>query len=150
MKELGDTFKGSIDTALTLFWFSVIDFYGGLYWVGKKDELKKSGIAHSDGFKLFIADFFPAEYKQYGDLIYTIFRSGMIHQVSPKKAGIHWKPERRELVWFEIDVNLMDESGKKIIANLANKVAHLNLYVLHEQTFKAYGDFHKLLYGLDF
>src|SRR5579859_2118271 len=97
-KGVGKTYNRQLDTSLLTFWFSVIDFYGGIYYVGKKNkkETYRSAppnlkLAHKESFKLFIEDFFPSPENKLGEFLYTIFRSGLVHQLSPKKAGLVWQ-----------------------------------------------------------
>ena len=37
-KDLGYHYHKQFDTSLLTFWFSVIDFYGGIYSIGKNDK----------------------------------------------------------------------------------------------------------------
>lgn len=137
MYNLGRKQNRQIDLSLLLFWFSVIDFYGGIYHVGKnKKEKYKDGrlkLSYSDSFKEFIEVFFPSPYHQVGQFIYKIFRSGIVHQISPKKGAIIWESLEPRLIWVKVDhTNPVDT---------ANKVAVLNIYQLQEMTFKSYYDF---------
>jgi hypothetical protein len=137
MYQLGKDQKGRLDLSLLLFWFSVIDFYGGIYHIGKhKKEKYRDGrlkLSYHASFKEYIEVFFPPPNNQVGQFIYKIFRSGIVHQISPKKGEIIWEPLEPRLIWVKLDLdNPMDS---------ANKVAVMNIYQLHEMTYKSYNDF---------
>jgi hypothetical protein len=96
VKHLDSNTKGIIDIPILLFWFSVIDFYGGIYYVGKHDKIQlkktKKGekfvLANRITFNEFIKDFFPYPENECGEFIYDVFRSGIVHQFSPKSSGL--------------------------------------------------------------
>lgn len=88
-KKVGSNYHKQLDTSLLSFWFSVIDFYGGIYFIGKNNKKiyknKKLKLADKETFAKFILDFFPAPENELGDFLYSVFRSGLVHQLSPKK-----------------------------------------------------------------
>jgi hypothetical protein len=120
-----------------LFWFSVIDFYGGIYHIGKhKKEKYRDGklkLSYPASFREYIEVFFPPPNNQVGQFIYKIFRSVIVHQISPKKGEIIWEPLDPRLIWVKVDLTNP--------IHIANKVAVLNIYQLQEMTFKSYIDF---------
>lgn len=139
-RQLGRTHYAQLDIALLTFWFSVIDFYGGIYYIGIHNEKKTYDrrlpngqnlkLAHGDSFKEFIHDFFPEPENELGEFIYSIFRSGIVHQLSPKKSSIVWEPHNPKLLWMVIDGS---EPNQK-----ANKVATLNISRMAELTFNSF------------
>lgn len=139
--KAGNDYKEFMDIPLASFWFSVIDFYGGVYYTGKvkpqyhsnkKRDLK---LASGASFKKFIEDFFPEPENKLGDFIYNIFRSGIVHQISPKKGGLIWQPNNQKLIWItEESINPNEES---------NKIAFLNVATLQNLAFSAYNKFKK-------
>lgn len=144
-KQVGKSYNKQLDISLLNFWFSVIDFYGGIYYIGKKDrketyDRKPSNghnlkFAHKKSFIKFIKDFFPTPENELGEFLYTVFRSGIVHQLSPKKGGIIWDESNSKLLWMIIDTHNPD--------NLANKIAFLNIYKLEQLTYDAYSKFRR-------
>lgn len=137
-KLVGKDYNKQLDIALLLFWFSVIDFYGGIYYVGVNDKTEKYKggrlkLAHKESFKKFINDFFPKPENELGEFIYSIFRSGLVHQLSPKKAGIIWDSSNPRLLWIDID--------NHNIVTTTNKITIINLYKFEQLAYKAYEDF---------
>ncbi len=139
-REVGKLYHRQLDTSLLTFWFSVIDFYGGVYYVGKnnrketyRDLPPNLKLAHKQSFKLFIEDFFPSPENKLGEFLYTVFRSGLVHQLSPKKAGLVWNSENPKLVWIKIDTDNSD--------NTSNKVATINIHRLEYLAYSAYTEF---------
>jgi len=131
--------SSTFDLSVLTFWSSVIDFYGGLYYIGKKNQYKthRSGdlkLSHVDAFSLFIKDFFPAPENQYGNFIYDIFRSGIVHQVCAKKSHIYWQhPNIHKLLW------VVQQPGNT--NEIENKEAHINISVFQQMTYDAYQRF---------
>ncbi|MFT3701210.1 MAG: hypothetical protein QM802_02515 [Agriterribacter sp.] len=87
------------DIGIFLFWCGVVDFFGGLYGVGTNGDVASRDSAGrvlklSNGrtFKKFIERFFVdgQRSEELSSIIYNVFRNGMAHQLSPKKAGIGW------------------------------------------------------------
>lgn len=141
MYNLGKAYKASLDLSMLLFWFSVIDFYGGINYVGHNNtKLKnKDGslkLTNYKTFENFIYDFFPEPEKEYGKFIYKIFRSGVVHQLSPKTGGIIWDEDECRLVW-----TLPEGDCEK-------KITMLNVYKLHVLTYQSYNCYkEKILSG---
>jgi hypothetical protein len=138
VREVGKSCYKQLDLSLLTFWFSVVDFYGGLYYIGKngskktyKDKTLK--LADKETFTLFIRDFFPKPENELGEFIYSVFRSGIVHQLSPKKGEILWEASNQKLLWVKIDKDISD--------NTANKIATLNIFKLEEITYKAFINF---------
>ncbi len=135
--------KQGYDLAILKFWSSVIDFYGGIYFVGKSGNIQRDRrgnmtLATGNSFALFIKAFFPDPEKNYGRFIYSAFRSGAVHQLSPKRSEIHVKhATRSELIWVEIDTSKTDPND--------NKVAHMNLELFQELTYQSYNKFCQLI-----
>lgn len=139
-KQVGQHYHKQLDTSLLTFWFSVIDFYGGLYFIGKNDAKKiyrdgRLKLADKETFTLFVHDFFPVPENELGEFIYTVFRSGLVHQLSPKKGEILWDATNPKLLWVKVDVNNPD--------NTANKVATINIRQLELFAFNAYKEFRR-------
>lgn len=139
-KQVGKKYHKQLDTSLLTFWFSVIDFYGGLYYIGKNNSKKKYKhgklkLADKETFTLFIHDFFPEPENELGEFIYTVFRSGLVHQLSPKKGEILWDEGNSKLLWVKVDTSNGD--------NTANKVATINIHQLELMVFKAYKEFRR-------
>lgn len=137
-KKVGQRYHKQLDTSLLTFWFSVVDFYGGLYFIGKKDTKKnyrdgRLKLTDKETFTLFIHDFFPVPENELGEFIYTVFRSGLVHQLSPKKGEIIWDSTNPKLLWIQIDTSNAD--------NTANKVATVNIHQLEFLAFNAYKEF---------
>jgi len=137
-KEVGKHYHKQLDTSLLTFWFSVIDFYGGLYFIGKNNCKKtyRSGglkLAHKKSFTEFVHDFFPAPENELGEFLYTVFRSGPVHQLSPKKGEVIWDVTNPKLIWIKVDTINLD--------NTANKVATINIHQLEHLAFEAYKEF---------
>ena len=138
VKQVGQSYHNQLDISLLTFWFSVIDFYGGIYYIGKKDRKKTWGgtnlkLADKKTFNLFIKDFFPSPENELGNFLYSVFRSGIVHQLSPKKAGLVWDSRNPKLVWVKIDSNNCDR--------LSNKVATINIHQLENLAYAAYTEF---------
>jgi hypothetical protein len=137
-KQVGQQYHNQLDTSLLMFWFSVIDFYGGLYYIGKegKKNKYKDGrlkLTNKETFTRFIQDFFPKPENDLGEFIYTVFRSGIVHQLSPKKGEILWDAHNPKLLWVTVDTSNLE--------NTANKVATINIYKLEIFAFNAYNEF---------
>ena len=136
-KHVGQHYHQQLDISLLTFWFSVVDFYGGLYFIGKKDIKKiyrngKLKLADKETFTNFIHDFFPSPENELGEFLHTVFRSGLVHQLSPKKGGIIWDTSNPKLLWIKVDMSNPD--------NTANKVATINIFQLEQLAFKAYSE----------
>lgn len=147
VKQVGQNHHQQLDISLLTFWFSVMDFYGGLYFVGKEDRKKtyRDGglkLADKETFTNFIRDFFPAPENELGEFIYTVFRSGLVHQLSPKKGGILWDTSNPKLLWIEIDSINPN--------NTANKVAFINIYQFEQLAFNAYSEFRRKIENDEF
>ncbi|MBN8663803.1 MAG: hypothetical protein J0L83_04480 [Chitinophagales bacterium] len=139
-KQVGQHYHKQLDTSLLTFWFSVLDFYGGLYFIGKKDTKKtyrdgRLKLADKATFTIFIHDFFPEPENELGEFIYTVFRSGLVHQLSPKKGEIIWDATNSKLLWLKVDTSNPD--------NTANKVATINIHQLELLAFNAYKEFRR-------
>jgi len=139
-KQVGQDYHKQLDTSLLTFWFSVIDFYGGLYFIGKNNSKKayrdgRLKLADKDTFTLFIRDFFPVSENELGEFLYTVFRSGIVHQLSPKKGEILWDAANPKLLWVKVDTGNPDDT--------ANKVATINIYQLELLAFTAYKEFRR-------
>ncbi|HTE25355.1 hypothetical protein [Flavitalea sp.] len=137
-KEVGKHYHRQLDTALLTFWFSVLDFYGGIYYIGKNNQKQmyrgvNLKLANKDSFKLFVCDFFPAPENELGEFLYTVFRSGLAHQLSPKKGEIIWDAGNPKLLWVKIDLAEPKDT--------ANKVATMNIHRLEQLAFDAYQQF---------
>lgn len=131
MFNLGKALKGSVDLSMLLFWFSVIDFYGGIFFVGSYKKIwraSKEGkiidLTNEKTFSNFINNFFPGDEKKCGQFIYKIFRSGIVHQMSPKSSGIIWDESELRLIWT------VTVSGRK--------EAQLNVYKFQEMAYQSY------------
>ena len=135
-RSFGKENFGNFDLPLILFWFAVIDFYGGLYRIGI-GKTKNRNIANKDGFKLFISTFFPSPYNECGEFIYNVFRNGIVHQISPKKAGISTNSNEKKLFWIEIDNKIADPNH--------NKIAFISIYQLTELTYSGFKKFIEIL-----
>jgi len=100
IKAYGDHDFHKYDIGIFLFWCGVIDFFGGLYGVGINgdvaDRNQRDGrvkkLSNGSTFQAFIIRFFVdgKGSEQLSSMVYNVFRNGMAHQLSPKKAGIHW------------------------------------------------------------
>lgn len=128
-RSFGKNNFDKFDLPLMLFWFSVIDFYGGLYLIGK-GKSKSKDVANKKGFIFFIKSFFPSPVNECGEFIYNVFRNGSTHQISPKKAGINVNSDEKNLIWIEIDNRITDPDQ--------NKIAYINLYQLTELTYMGF------------
>ena len=141
-KQVGQHYYKQLDTSLLTFWFSVIDFYGGLYYIGKNNTKKtyrdgRLKLADKETFTLFIHNFFPMPENELGEFIYTVFRSGLVHQLSPKKGEILWDATNPKLLWVKVDTSNSDDT--------ANKIATINIHQLELLAFNAYKEFrHKV------
>lgn len=128
-----------VDIALVNFWFSVIDFYGGIYAVGVNNVVKenKYGIilANKKSFTAFIKEFFPHNNKEneLGDILYNIFRSGMVHQLSPKMGTLIYDSNLSNLIWIKINSEDANER--------TNKTVTLNMHRLEKLAYDAYKEF---------
>ncbi|MDH7463519.1 hypothetical protein QEG73_19620 [Chitinophagaceae bacterium 26-R-25] len=149
-KQVGKHYNKQLDISLLTFWFSVVDFYGGIYYIGKNnrketyDRNPPNGhnlkFAHKQSFIEFIKDFFPAPENELGEFLYTVFRSGIVHQLSPKKGELLWDSCNPKLIWVKVDA--------RNPANTANKVATINIYRLEQLSYAAYKEFRrKIEYG---
>jgi len=138
-KEVGKHYHQQFDTSLLTFWFSVIDFYGGLYYIGKNNRKKtyrntdRLKLADKEIFTKFIREFFPPIENELGEFLYTVFRSGLVHQLSPKKGEILWDTTNQKLLWVKVDLSNQD--------NISNKIATINIYRLQHLAFDAYKEF---------
>ncbi len=127
--------NGGLSSAM--FWFSVIDFYSGIYYVGETGDMNYAGskknpylnLAHFKAQELFIKKYFPFPESEYTDFIYRVFRNGMIHQISPKKGGVEWEPANPKMIWVN------NPTG--------DIIAHLNLYKFQDLTYKSFLAFYK-------
>lgn len=83
--------NGTLNVMQTMFLCSVIDHFGKIMRVGNigSDQPLKSG-QNAHNFKFFIEQYFPAQEKCKGDIIYKLFRNGVMHQFFPKASGIFW------------------------------------------------------------
>ena|ERR1700741_64849 len=83
--------NGTLNVMQTMFLCSVIDHFGKIMRIGDigSDLPLKSG-QNAINFKFFIEKYFPADEKCKGDIIYKLFRNGVMHQFFPKASGIFW------------------------------------------------------------
>lgn len=136
IKNYTDVNNGLLDIPIALFWFSVIDFYGGLYSVGINDRVEhfKDGtikLASPESFEKYIEDFFPSPENRFGKFLYKVFRSGIVHQISPKNAGICFKRDNKKLF---IPRNSSDNKDSDI-------EIFMNLFRLQELVYESYNNF---------
>jgi hypothetical protein len=139
-REVGISYYKQLDISLLTFWFSVIDFYGGVYFIGKNnrketwDKKPPNGhnlkFAHKQSFVEFINEFFPSPENELGEFLYTVFRSGIVHQLSPKKGEILCDSTNPKLMW--VKVNALEPQ------DTANKVATINIFQLEKLAYNAY------------
>lgn len=139
VKQVGKDYHKQLDTSLLTFWFSVIDFYGGIYFLGENSKVfyrdGRLKLATKDTFKKFINVFFPAPANELGDFLYSVFRSGLVHQLSPKKGEILWDITNPKLLWVKVDTSNLDDK--------TNKIATINLYQLEHLVYTAYKEFRR-------
>ena len=140
VRTVGKQYYRQLDIALLTFWFSVIDFYGGIYYVGKHNKREtyrqtNLKLAHKKAFIEFIEEFFPETENEFGELLYSVFRSGLVHQLSPKKGGLVWETDNSQLIWIKIDNKNTDE--------LTNKVITINIHRLEQLAYNSYLEFKK-------
>ena len=106
---------GILNVVHTMFLCSVIDHFGKIMRVGNEaaDTALQPGN-NAINFKFFVEQFFPVEEKCKGDILYKLFRNGVMHQFFPKASGVFWSntPEHAE--------NLLDkENGHPRLNNFA-------------------------------
>ena len=138
VKTYSKNYNSAFDIPITLFWFSIIDFYGGLYYVGIKNELQTYNnrslkFASKNSFKEFIKVFFPNPENELGDFLYTIFRSGLVHQLSPKNGGLFYLPDNPKLIWID----------KQMLPSTHIITANINIFKLEELTYNGYLEFRR-------
>jgi hypothetical protein len=137
-KKVGSNYHKQLDTSLLSFWFSVIDFYGGIYFIGKNNKKiyknKKLKLADKETFAKFILDF-PAPENELGDFLYSVFRSGLISSTLSQKRRDRMGETNPNLLWVKI----------KIDNNKEEKVATLNIYQLEKLAYAAYINFKQLI-----
>jgi len=151
-KQVGMHYNNQFDISLLTFWFSVIDFYGGVYYIGKNNRKETFGsnppnghnlkFAHKQSFIEFIKDFFPSPEKELGEFLYTVFRSGIVHQLSPKKGELLWDSCNPKLMWVKVDTHNTN--------NTANKVATINICRLEQHSYNAYKKFRRKIENDEF
>lgn len=109
---------GSMNVMHTMFLCSVIDYFGKIMRVGDSgtDLPIKSGQVATN-FKFFILKYFPASNACKGDIIYKLFRNGVMHQFFPKASGVMWSNAPQHIG------NLLEDD---------NGVPRMNNYVLSE------------------
>lgn len=133
-RQAASQYRSILDLGLLNFWFSVVDFYGGIYYLGvegkQTDRHQEIKLATPRSFEKFIRDFFPEPENSLGKFIYAIFRSGITHQVSPKKRRNVWQPENPRLLWIEVDGSQPNPDK--------NKTAMLNIPKFAQLTYEAY------------
>lgn len=139
IKNYTDIHNRLLDIPIALFWFSVIDFYGGLYYVGLNNKVKlcRDGsikLASQESFEKFIEDFFPIPENRFGKLLYKVFRSGIVHQISPKSAGICFECDSRKLFIVRNSSNISDN-------NISDIGISINLFRLQELAYDSYNNF---------
>ena len=73
-----------------MFLFTVIDYFGKIMRVSKEPMKENNSIDKpSENFKFFIQNCFPSDNCK-GDILYELFRNGVIHQFFPKASGIYY------------------------------------------------------------
>ncbi|PKK35113.1 hypothetical protein BWI96_18850 [Siphonobacter sp. SORGH_AS_0500] len=120
-----------------MFWFSIMDFYSGIYYIGEtgikqyryNEQKRGFKLAHDKAVELYMKQYFPILESEYFNILYKVFRNGMVHQIAPKKGDIDWYPEKAELLW-------VDNSN-------GNIMAYLNLYKLQELTYNSFMAFYQ-------
>lgn len=125
------------DLPFVLFWFSILDFYGGIYSIGKGNasSFTPDGIlqiARPESFNEFVNRYFPPKYKKYSSILYSVFRCGVVHQISPRMAGLVWEPDNEALIYFTVNKSNPD-----------NIVGFLNFYLFQKLTYNAFQNFKK-------
>ncbi len=83
--------NGTMNLMHTMFLCSVIDYFGKIMRVGESNTdtpIKPKQVAKN--FKFFVKKYFPAADGCKGDIIYQLFRNGIMHQFFPKASGIMW------------------------------------------------------------
>ena len=82
---------GTLDLMHTMFLCSVIDHFGKIMRVGDRGTADPLGRGQNTAnFTHFIENYFPPRDRCKGDIIYQLFRNGVMHQFFPKAAGVFW------------------------------------------------------------
>lgn len=83
--------SGTLNVMHTMFLCSVVDHFGKIMRVGDlgSDLPLRSG-QNANNFKFFIENYFPSSDNCKGDILYKLFRNGVMHQFFPKASGVFW------------------------------------------------------------
>ncbi|MCB9044774.1 MAG: hypothetical protein H6550_01420 [Chitinophagales bacterium] len=97
--------NGMLNVMHTMFLCSVIDHFGKVLRVGHTKSVTPLKPGQNEkNFLFFISTFFPADGCK-GDIIYKLFRNGVMHQFFPKASGVFWSNEAQH------KYVLLDEDG---------------------------------------
>lgn len=122
--------SGTLNVMHIMFLCSVIDHFGKVMRVGDvgSDLPLRSG-QNASNFKFFIEKYFPASDKCKGDIIYKLFRNGVMHQFFPKASGVFWSNDP-----LHKDKMLADDRGHPRLNNFtfSNYIKSALDYIIDE------------------
>ncbi len=82
--------NGELDITHTMLLCSIMDYFGKIMRCSKR-RLATNNINNNEkNFKFFIGTYFPKKDCCKGDVVYKLFRNGVMHQYYPKACGIFW------------------------------------------------------------
>ena len=102
---------GSMNVMHTMFLCSVVDHFAKVMRVAHiGSDLPLRGGQNTANFKFFIETYFPDSAKCKWDIIYKLFRNGVMHQFFPKFSGVYWSNEvdKKDMLIRESDAHLPD------------------------------------------
>ncbi len=82
-----------------MFWSGVADFYGKLYRAGNSPGVKFNKYSSGGAFEYFIKNLVRVEWRCYSNFLLEIYRNGVMHQLSPKLAGIDFQKDSEVLIF---------------------------------------------------
>jgi hypothetical protein len=99
-----DEIPAGIPIAKALYLFCFSDYFGKITYVRDTGDISNQEKAKHN-FTYLIKTYFPSEYQNSADKIYTLYRCGVMHTVFPKGRALSFD-QGNEKLFFEVEVGI--------------------------------------------
>jgi len=138
--------NGVLNVMHTMFLCSVIDHFGKIMRIANVNSAMPLNSGQNyNNFTHFIENYFPVNERCKSDIIYKLFRNGVMHQFFPKSSGVYWSNEDqfKNVLIRESDANLPDlnnytfsnyieQALKGILTDLQDDINPNHIESMHE------------------
>lgn len=122
--------SGTLNVMHTMYLCSVVDHFGKIMRVANMgSDLPLQSGQNANNFKFFVENYFPSSDNCKGDILYKLFRNGVMHQFFPKASGVFWSNDP-----LHKDKMLEDDNGHPRLNNFtfSNYIKSALDYIIDE------------------